>query len=121
MIAANFLYRRHAVCAAIGLAMLAFLADAQAGDAPRVDALRVAKIAADYLATHGQDAPYVVSIALEADAILSPKSSWIVRFSRPLLADGNKEVGMRVKLDGSVSYLIEDKSGPKKRGVPLKS
>ena len=35
--------------------------------------------------------------------------------------DGNKEVGMRVKHDGSVSYLVEDKSAPKKRNVPLKS
>ena len=121
MITTNFFHRCHAVCAAIALAVLANLPAAQAENAPRIDALHVAKVAADYLATHGKDAPYVVSITLEADAILSPKSSWIVRFSRPVLADGNKEVGMRVKLDGSVSYLIEDKSGPKKRAVPLKS
>lgn len=108
-------------CAAIALGILALLPVAHAGNAPGVDAQRVAKIASDYLASHGKGAPYVVSIVLEADAIGSARTSWVVRFSRPLLADGNMEVGIRVKLDGSVSYLIEDKSGPKKRGVPLKS
>ena len=112
--------RRHALCAAIALGALAFLPSAQAQSAPRIDALQVAKIATDYLATHGKGAPHVVSIALEMDALMGGKTSWIVRWSRPLIADGNKEVGMRVKLDGSVSYLVEDKSGTKKRGVPVK-
>ena len=121
MITTNFFHRCHAVCAAIALAVLASLAAAQAQNAPRIDALHVAKVAADYLATHGKDAPYVTSIALESDALIGGKTSWIVRWSHPILADGNKEVGLRVKLDGSVSYLIADKSGPKKRAVPLKS
>lgn len=114
-------HRCRAVCAAIALGALAFLPVARAENAPRIDALHVAKLASDYLAAHGKDAPHVVSIALEKDALLGGKTSWIVRWSRPLLADGNKEVGMRVKPDGSVSYLVEDKSGPKKRAVPLKS
>lgn len=117
---ASLLHRCRAVCAAIALGAFG-LPIAQAGDAPRVDALRVAKIAAEYLATHGKDAPYVVSIALENDALLGGRTSWIVRWSRPLLADGNKEVGMRVKLDGSVSYLVDDKAAAKKRAAPLKS
>ena len=115
---ASLLHRSRAVCAAIAFA---FLPEAQAENAPRIDALHVAKVASDYLATHGKDAPYITSIALEKEAILSDKTSWVVRFSRPVLADGNKEVGIRVKFDGSVSYLIEGKSGPKKRRVPLKS
>ena len=118
---ASLIRRSRAVCAAIALGAFAFLPVVRAESAPRIDALHVAKLASDYLATHGKDAPYVVSIALEKDALLGGKTSWIVRWSRPLLADGNKEVGMRVKLDGSVSYLVEDKSGPKKRAVPLKS
>lgn len=79
-----------------------------------VDIGRVAKIAADYLATHGKGAPFVVSIALEPDALLGGKSSWMVRFSRPLFADGNTEIGMRVKPDGSVSHLVEEKKAPRK-------
>ena len=111
---ASFFHRCRTVCAAVSAGVFAFLPLARAEDAPRVDALHVAKIATDYLATHGRNAPYVVSIALESDALLHGKISWIVRWSRPIFADGNKEVGMRVRLDGSVSYLVEDKSGPKK-------
>ena len=117
---ASSLHRRRALCAAIALGAFAFLPSVHAADAPRVDALRVAKLAADYLATHGKDAPHVVSIVLESDALMRGKTSWIVRWSRPILADGNKEIGMRVKLDGTVSYLVEDKSGPAKIVNPTK-
>ena len=115
------LHRSRAVCAAVALGALSFLPAARAEDAPRVDALRVAKIASDYLATHGKDAPHVVSIALEKEALMGSKTSWIVRWSRPVFAGGNAEVGMRVKFDGTVSYLIDQKAAPKKRAAPLKS
>ena len=118
---ASFTRRCLALCAVIALAASAFLQNANSADAPRIDALHVAKVATDYLATHGKSAPHIVSISLESDAFIGGKLSWIVRFSHALLTDGNREVGMRVKLDGSVSYLTEDKSGPKKRNVPLKS
>ena len=118
---ASLTLRCLALCAAIALVASAFPQSARAADAPRIDALHVAKIATDYLASHGRSAPHIVSISLDSEAILSGKSSWIVRFSHALLTDGNREVGMRVKLDGSVSYLTEDKNGPKKRNVPLKS
>lgn len=94
---------------------------ARAADGPRIDALHVAKVATDYLTNHGRNAPSIVSISLETDALLGGKTSWIVRFSHALLTDGNREIGMRVKLDGTVSYLTEDKAGGKKRNVPLKS
>jgi hypothetical protein len=112
--------RRIALCAAFALGFLACQPAANAQNAPAIDALRVAKIATDYLATHGKGAPHIVSIALESDALLGGKVSWIVRFSRPVLSDGNKETGMRVKTDGTVSYLIEDKSGAKKHRAPVK-
>lgn len=114
-------HRCRTFCAVIALGILALLPAAHAENAPGVDALRVAKIASDYLASHGKGAPYIISIVIESETFGGAGTSWVVRFSRPLLADGNKEVGIRVKLDGSVSYLIEDKSGPKKRAVPLKS
>lgn len=118
---ASFTRRSLALCAVITLAASVFLQSANAENAPRLDALHVAKVATDYLATHGRNAPHIVSISLESDAFIGGKISWIVRFSHALLTDGNREVGMRVKLDGSVSYLTEDKNGPKKRNVPLKS
>lgn len=111
---------RLTLCAAVALGLLATLTSAHADGAPAIDALRVARIATDYLATHGKNAAHIVSIALESDALMGGKVSWIVRFSHPVLADGNREIGMRVKPDGTVSYLIEDKSGPKKRQVPVK-
>lgn len=114
-------FRRFTLCAVLALGFLAFPPSVNAQNAPGIDALRVAKIATDYLATHGKGAPHIVSIALEADALMGGKVSWIVRFSRPVVAEGNKETGMRVKTDGSVSFLIEDKSGPKKHRVPVKS
>jgi hypothetical protein len=112
---AIFFRKCHAVAAAVALGALAVLPSARAENAPRIDALHVAKLASDYLATHGKAAPYVTSIALEPDALLGGKTSWIVRWSQPILADGNKEVGMRVRLDGSVSYLVADKSASKAR------
>ena len=118
---ASFTRQCLAVCAVITLGASAFLQIANAENAPRIDALHVAKVATDYLATHGRNAPHIVSISLESDAFIGGKTSWIVRFSHALLTDGNREVGMRVKLDGSVSYLTEDKYGPKKRNVPVKS
>ena len=108
-------------CLAVMLGILAMLPFAHAENAPAVNALRVAKIATDYLATHGKDAPYIVSIALESDAFIGGTTTWVVRFSRPVLADGNKEIGMRVKLDGTVSYIIENKPGSKKRKAPANS
>jgi hypothetical protein len=107
-------HRCRALYAAAVLGALAFLPAAHAEDAPRIDALRVAKIATDYLASAGRNAPHIVSIALEKDALLRGKTSWVVRWSGPVFADGNKEVGMRVSLDGSVSYLIDEKHKPKK-------
>lgn len=108
------------LCAAVALGLLAIPSAADAQGATAIDALRVAKIATEYLATHGKDAPHIISIALESDALLAGKVSWIVRFSRPVFADGNKEVGMRVKLDGAVSHLVDEKSGSKKNRPPAK-
>ena len=115
---AFFITLRHAVIAAVALA---FLPAGHAEDAPRIDALRVAKMAADYLATRGKDAPYIISIVLEKDALLNGKRSWLVRWSRPIKLDDDKEIGMRVRLDGSVTHVVEDKSAPKKHRAPMKT
>ena len=109
----SLLGRCRTVCAAVALGTIAFLPAVHAGDAPRVDALRVAKMAADYLATCGKDAPYIVSIVLEKDALFRGTTSWVVHWSRPVTLDGNTEIGMRVRLDGSVTHLVDAKSGRK--------
>ncbi len=89
------------------LAMFTFTA-APMHAADKVDALRVAKIATDYLAKQGAGAPQIVSITLDSGTVLNVKQSWVVRWSAPLGSEGQREVGLRVKLDGSVIRLVED-------------
>jgi hypothetical protein len=88
---------------------LALAAAAPAADKPAVDALRAAKIATDFLAQQGAGAPHIVSIALESSAIIKPQASWVVRWSKPIVSDGATEVGLRVKSDGSITRLVENK------------
>ncbi len=89
------------------LAMIAFTA-APLHAAEKVDALRVAKIATDYLAKQGAGAPEIVSITLDIGTVLNVQRSWVVRWSAPLGSDAPREVGLRVKFDGSVARLVED-------------
>lgn len=101
--------------AAITLAGVFFSTSLRAADAPAVDALRAARIATDYLVELGAKAPHIVSITLEKSALLRGKSSWVVRWSCPVEADGLREVGLRVNLDGSSARLVEDKSAAARR------
>lgn len=103
------------VLAFVAALALTFPAVAPAGDAPQLDAARAAKIATDYLARLGKNPPYIVSITLQKDGIMQSKRSWIARWSDPVFADGDKEVGLRVNLDGTTVILIEDKSSKSKR------
>lgn len=89
------------------LAMITFTATPLHA-AEKVDALRVAKIATDYLAKQGAGAPQIVSIALDSGTVMNAKQSWVVRWSAPLGTDSPREVGLRVKFDGSIARLVED-------------
>jgi hypothetical protein len=88
---------------------LAFAATCIAADAPKIDAVRAAKIATDYLAQLGPNAPHIVSVTLDRDAIIRGKISWIVRWSRSIPAEGDQEVGLRVNMDGSTARLVKEK------------
>jgi len=77
-----------------------------ADDRPRLDAVRAAKIATDYLATLGPGAPFIVSVTLEKSAIFHGESSWVARWSQAISADGDQEVGLRVRLDGTTTRLV---------------
>ena len=79
-----------------------------AGDAPALGAEKAAKIAADYLAQQKAGSVYIVSIVLERSAIISGTRSWMVRWSAPLSVDNNSEVGLRVKMDGSVARIVDN-------------
>jgi hypothetical protein len=100
---------------AIAIATMAFAATCIAADAPRLDAVRAAKIATDYLSQCGANAPYIVSVTLQRSAIIHGTTSWVVRWSRSLAVDGDQEVGLRVNMDGSTARLIKDKGSQSSR------
>jgi hypothetical protein len=85
--------------------------------APKLDAARATRMAADYLATLGPKAPYIVSVTLEKSALVNGTLSWVIRWSEPVMDDGNREVGVRVKMDGTMAHLVEDIEGRKKRAA----
>ena len=79
-----------------------------AADAPAPGAEKAAKIAADYLAGQKSGGAYIVSVTLESSAIISGTRSWMVRWSKPMFIEGNNEVGLRVKMDGSVARIVDN-------------
>ena len=91
------------------LAMLLHGATARGDSAPRLDAMRAAKIATDYLATLGPGAPYIVSVTLERASLVQRKQSWVIRWSVPFVADGERELGLRVNFDGTTARLVAEK------------
>jgi hypothetical protein len=86
-------------------------------EAPKLDAARATRIATDYLASLGAAAPHIVSVTLEKGALVNGTQSWVIRWSEPVMDKGNREIGMRVKMDGSTAYLVEDLEGRKKRAA----
>ena len=85
--------------------------------APAVDAARAARLATDYLNTLGSSAPHIVSVTLEKSAIVGGTQSWIVRWSKPIVEGPQSEIGVRVKMDGTLAHLVEDKEARKKRAT----
>ena len=98
----------------IALATFAAATPVFADERPQLDAVRAAKIATDYLATLGANAPFIVSLTLEKSAILHGKSSWVARWSRAIPAEGDQEVGLRVNLDGTTARLVLGKDAARK-------
>lgn len=81
-----------------------------AADAPALGADKAAKIATDYLVGQKSGGIYIVSVALESTALAGGTRSWMVRWSKPMFVEGNNEVGLRVKMDGSLARVIERRS-----------
>ncbi len=85
-----------------------------AGEAPALSAEKAAKIAADYLAQEKAGPGHIVSVVLESSAIVGGTRSWMVRWSAPLRVEGSNEVGLRVKMDGSVARVVENRTRAQK-------
>ena len=99
----------------VAVLLVASVMSASADERPRLDAVRAAKIASDYLATQSANGPFIVSVTLEKSAILHGESSWVARWSRAISADGDLEVGLRVNLDGTTARLVLGKEAARKR------
>ena len=99
----------------IALAAIAVTTVAPAGEVPRIDAVQAAKIATDYLRTLGPGAPYIVSVTFDKSALVSGKSSWVARWSNAIIADGSRELGLRVNQDGSTARLVEARTAARRR------
>lgn len=83
------------------------LSSAFAADAPRLDAVRAAKIAGDYLASLREPSgPYITSVTLDIGGIIAGERSWIVRWSAPFGDSKQPDVGVRVRMDGSYVRLV---------------
>ena len=103
--------------AAVGAAFLGVLTVSSVAEAPKLDAARAAKLATDYLTTLGPSAPHIVSITLEKSALVNGTQSWIIRWSSPIQEGTQSEIGVRVKMDGTLSHIVEDKEARKKRAT----
>ncbi len=98
-------------------AILACVSASAFAQAPKVDAVKAARLATDYLATLGASAPHIVSVTLEQSALLSGSQSWVIRWSAPVMDNGNREIGVRVKMDGSLAHLVDNLAGRKERAT----
>ncbi len=90
-------------------ALAIFAPTLSAKEKPGMDVIRAAKLASDYLAGLGAGAPYIVSITLDEGALINGQPSWVVHWSKPIVNGGDKELGVRVRGDGTVVRLIEGK------------
>jgi hypothetical protein len=101
---------RTLLCAAFGLcAMTAF------AGAPKVDAARATRMATDYLAKLGGNAPHIVSVNLERTALVNGEDSWVIRFSEPIVEGNQREIGVRVRMDGVMAHIVEDGTAKRQR------
>lgn len=94
---------------------LTFATAGLAAERPGIDALRATKVATDFIAKMGPNAPYIASVAIDPGAIFNGTPTWVVKYHAPIEVDGNKEVGLRVKSDGSIVRLVEGKGSRSKR------
>ena len=103
-------------CLALVLA-ISFLTVQALQAAPKVDAVRAAQIATEFLKKLGPDAPYIESVTLENSAILKGEQSWVVNWSKSFEHEGNTFIGVRVKMDGSIAQLAINKEARRKRAM----
>lgn len=88
------------------LAALFLFAGHALAETPKIDATKAARIATDYLAKRGS--AYVVSVSLDKSSLINGSPSWIARWSEPIQDGQNREVGARIKMDGSIVGIVDN-------------
>jgi hypothetical protein len=79
--------------------------------APPITAREALNIAEKNLAERGLDKKlFVTGVTLERDSMFNGKSYWFVKWSEPLPANNpnNREVGIKVNMDGSAVRLVKE-------------
>lgn len=94
---------------------LVLAATSQAADKPALDVVRAAKLASDFLAQQGAGGVFIQSLAVDTGAVFNGRATWVATWSQSLQVDGQKEVGVRIKDDGTVVRLVEGKGSRSKR------
>lgn len=99
------------------VAFAGFASATSLAQAPALDAAKATTIATNYLKGLGGGAPHIVSVNLERSSIMNPTYSWVIRWSSAIGEGAQREIGMRVKMDGSVARLVEDLEARKQRAL----
>ncbi|HEV7403191.1 MAG TPA: hypothetical protein VGO11_09705 [Chthoniobacteraceae bacterium] len=106
---------------ALALGLLAFFSlrvPAQAG--PAISAKRALELAEEALAAkNAGDNVFIQSVALQRTSLVSGKPVWTVSWSENLPASkpGSVEVGVEIRMDGSVVHLVKGRAAPGKAPV----
>lgn len=94
---------------------LAPLVPLLADEAPPVSARQALDIAEKNLADRGLTKElYVYSVTLTQTSILNNQSYWFVKWSHPIPASNprNREIGMKVTMEGVVTRLVKEPGKP---------
>jgi hypothetical protein len=95
--------------------ILVCAATSRAADKPAIDIVRAAKLASEFLAQQGAGNVHIQSLVIDTGAVFKGQPSWVATWSESLQVDGQKEVGVRIKDDGTVVRLVEGKGSRSKR------
>lgn len=97
------------------LIALFFATTAFADDAPPVSAKQAVDLAEKTIAERGLGKTlYIESVTIQRLSMFSGKSYWFVKWSRtiPAINPKNREVGLKVNMDGSYVRLVKEPGAP---------
>lgn len=97
------------------LFVLFFAVTAFADDAPPISAKQAVDLAEKTIAERGLGGTiYIESVTLERVSMFNVKTYWFVKWSHsiPAMNPKNREVGLKVNMDGSYVRLVKEPGAP---------